>query len=79
MPARTEESIFIEALERSVPAECAAYLDAACGSDSALRNRVEMLLYSHNTARGFLERRRLLPKNRQPSRKGLAALSASSS
>jgi serine/threonine protein kinase/tetratricopeptide (TPR) repeat protein len=55
MPARTEESIFIEALEHSAPAECAAFLDATCGDDVALRSRVEKLLCSHHTARGFLQ------------------------
>ena len=55
MPARTEESIFIEALEHSAPAECAAFLAGACGDDPGLRNRVEKLLCSHHTAHGFLQ------------------------
>jgi tetratricopeptide (TPR) repeat protein len=40
-------TIFSEALERSDPAERAAYLDQACGENADLRWRVEALLAAH--------------------------------
>src|SRR5262245_21333963 len=43
----TEETIFIAALEKSTPAEQAAFLDEACAGDATLRQRVEALLRSH--------------------------------
>jgi eukaryotic-like serine/threonine-protein kinase len=46
-------SIFGGALERSSAEERAAYLDAACGQDAALRGRVEALLRAHAEAGGF--------------------------
>jgi serine/threonine protein kinase len=49
-----EERIFNGALDRTDPAERAAYLDQACGGDPALRARVEALLQSHDGAGGFL-------------------------
>lgn len=48
------ESIFFAALERSSEADRVAYLDQACGGDSALRDRVERLLAAHPRAEGFL-------------------------
>ncbi|MGP0063315.1 MAG: serine/threonine-protein kinase [Isosphaeraceae bacterium] len=48
-------TIFAEALERTDPAARAAYLDAACGDDTALRCRVEALLAAHDGAGRFLE------------------------
>jgi hypothetical protein len=48
-------TIFAEALERTDPAARAAYLDAACEGDSALRQRVEALLAAHDGAGRFLE------------------------
>lgn len=47
--------VFAAALEKSSPAERAAYLDEACSGDAALRQRVEALLDSHTGAGGFLE------------------------
>ena len=47
-------SIFCGALERPAADERAAYLDAACGQDAALRARVEALLRAHEAAGGFL-------------------------
>jgi hypothetical protein len=35
-----EQTIFMEAMEIAQPAERAAFLDRACGGDSALRQRV---------------------------------------
>jgi serine/threonine protein kinase len=48
-------TVFAEALERTDPAARAAYLDAACGDDLALRQRVEALLAAHEGAGRFLE------------------------
>ena len=54
--ARTEESIFAEALDKRSTEELAAFLDGACGSDAALRARVENLLKSHEHAGSFLRK-----------------------
>ncbi|HEY7310382.1 MAG TPA: protein kinase [Gemmataceae bacterium] len=51
-----ERSIFFEALDRDTPAERSAYLDAVCGGDGALRQRVEALLHSHEQAGNFLDK-----------------------
>ncbi len=48
-------TLFAEALERTDPAERAAYLDEACGDDAPLRQRVEALLAAHDGAGRFLE------------------------
>jgi serine/threonine protein kinase/Leucine-rich repeat (LRR) protein len=48
------ESIFFAALEKKTAGERSVYLDRACGSDSALRLRVEKLLESHPLAMDFL-------------------------
>ena len=48
-------TLFAEALERTDPAERAAYLDGACAGDAALRCRVEALLAAHDGAGRFLE------------------------
>src|SRR5262249_36399784 len=50
----SERTIFLGALDREDPAERAAYLDAACAGDPALRQRVEQLLRSHEQAEAFL-------------------------
>ena len=49
-----EREIFLAALERPLPGERAAFLDAACGNDAPLRARVESLL-RHHSEDGFLE------------------------
>src|SRR5262245_61556003 len=49
----TEETLFTAALEKATKAERAAFLEAACPGDAALRRRVEALLESHGQA-GFL-------------------------
>jgi serine/threonine protein kinase/formylglycine-generating enzyme required for sulfatase activity len=49
------EAIFFAALEKGSPQERAAYLDAACGPDAALRDRVERLLAAHAQVGNFLE------------------------
>src|SRR5262245_16778762 len=50
-------TVFAAALDRPKPAERSAYLDAACGADSDLRQRVEALLRAHEHVGEFLERR----------------------
>src|SRR5262245_28799254 len=52
----TEETLFALALERSGPAERRAFLDAACGGDARLRDRVERLLAADERTRGILDR-----------------------
>src|SRR5438874_13176908 len=49
-----ERAIFMEALDKETQAERSAYLDKACGGDTALRQRVEALLTSHEQAGSFL-------------------------
>jgi hypothetical protein len=48
------EDIFTEALAKKTPLERAAYLDDACAHDTALRDRVETLLRSHEATGAFL-------------------------
>lgn len=55
MPPHSERDIFFAALDYDSPAERAAYLDAACGSDPALRARVEALLAAHASVGRFLD------------------------
>ena len=50
------ESIFSEAVAVTNRAERAAFLDAACGENRALREAVEALLASHDAADSFLLR-----------------------
>jgi serine/threonine protein kinase len=50
------ESIFFAALEKTSPAERAAYLDEACRGDSDLRYRVERLLEAHPQVGSFLQK-----------------------
>jgi len=54
-PASPEQAVFAEALLRDTPEARAAYLGAACGSDAALRRRVEGLLRADGNAGDFLE------------------------
>jgi endonuclease YncB( thermonuclease family) len=49
-----ERSIFMAALEKDTPDERSSYLDEACGDDTAMRQRVEALLQSHEHAGNFL-------------------------
>jgi serine/threonine protein kinase/WD40 repeat protein len=55
MPVPPEQSLFAEALRHDMPEARAAYLDAACGSDTALRRRLEALLRAAENSGGFLE------------------------
>jgi serine/threonine protein kinase len=50
-----EDSLFAAALARPAGAERGDYLDAACGGDRRLRDRVEQLLAADELARGILE------------------------
>jgi tetratricopeptide (TPR) repeat protein/tRNA A-37 threonylcarbamoyl transferase component Bud32 len=52
---RNVKAIFGEALACATPAEQAAYLDGACGDDTALRARVEALLRAHQRAGNLLQ------------------------
>src|ERR1700676_3912227 len=52
----TEETIFLTDLEQATPALRAAFLDAACAGDAALRQRVESLLRSHADPDSFLDK-----------------------
>jgi Leucine-rich repeat (LRR) protein len=52
-PDRVKQ-IFLEAAEQADDEARVAYLDRACGDDSALRDRVEALLRAHDPAGGFL-------------------------
>jgi tetratricopeptide (TPR) repeat protein len=51
-----EESLFAAALEKATAAERQAFLDEACGTDAALRQRLEHLLAANDRAVGILER-----------------------
>ena len=42
----TADEIFLKAVEKSTPAERAAFLDGACGTDVELRAEVESLIAS---------------------------------
>jgi tetratricopeptide (TPR) repeat protein len=50
---QSARELFLAALERP-PAERAAYLEAACAGDAALRQRVEALLAAHDEPGAFL-------------------------
>jgi tRNA A-37 threonylcarbamoyl transferase component Bud32 len=50
----TERDIFLAALKKRDPAARAAYLDAVCAGQPALRRQVEELLQSHEEAGDFL-------------------------
>jgi len=50
-----EREVFIAALEKGDRAQRAAYLDDACGSDTALRRRIDVLLREEQGLGNFLE------------------------
>ena len=52
---RTEEAVFKEAIKLQSPAERAAFVRQACGSDTRLLSRLEILLQAHDEAGDFLE------------------------
>jgi eukaryotic-like serine/threonine-protein kinase len=49
------KTIFLAAVDKTNPAERAAFLDEACGADTDLRRRVEALLRAHDDPGRFLE------------------------
>jgi serine/threonine protein kinase len=51
----SEETIFVTALEKTDPAERAAYLEGACTGDPGLRRRVEALLRAHEQSGDLLD------------------------
>ena len=51
----SEKSIFFEAVERTAPAERAAFLDAACKDNLELRAEVEALLRAHEAPQPILD------------------------
>jgi WD40 repeat protein/serine/threonine protein kinase len=51
----SEQELFVEAFQISEPADREAYLDRACGTDSALRQRIAGLLGALGRAGEFLE------------------------
>jgi hypothetical protein len=55
-PASRERELFLQALERSTSAERAAFLDLACGQDTPLRRRLDLLLQRFGDIGSFLER-----------------------
>jgi serine/threonine protein kinase/tetratricopeptide (TPR) repeat protein len=52
-PRPSERSIFESAIDIAAPAERAAYLERACGGDTALRHEVEALLEAHQRLAGL--------------------------
>jgi hypothetical protein len=60
-----ERTIFVAALEQPDARARAAYLDAACGEDVALRGRVKDLLTLHQQSGDFLEVSPLAPGRTQ--------------
>jgi eukaryotic-like serine/threonine-protein kinase len=51
-----ERELFIQAMEKATPAERAAFPDAACENDTALRRRLELLLERFDPVDTFLEK-----------------------
>src|SRR5947209_5158224 len=49
------EAVFFAALAKVDPAERAAYLDEACGTDADLRRQVDRLLAAHPQVGSFLQ------------------------
>ncbi len=54
-PGAREREVFLGALEQTSPTARAAFLEAACGADQALRRRVEELLREQEGVGSFLE------------------------
>ena len=50
----TERTIFLDALEKTEPAERAAFLQEACGHNALLRQRVEQLLKAFDEGGSFM-------------------------
>ena len=56
-----EHDLFTEALNRTDPAERAAFLDQSCAGNSELRRRLEELLAGHAESRSPLDRSPVAP------------------
>src|SRR3954469_20715521 len=54
--ARGVKELFSAALDLPDPAVRAAFLDAQCGADAELRQRLELLLVAHDAPASALER-----------------------
>jgi serine/threonine protein kinase/tetratricopeptide (TPR) repeat protein len=65
-PRTEKERLFNAAAELTDPARQAAFLDAACGEDAALRAELEDLLRHDEAAGSFLGRPALAPRESQP-------------
>ncbi len=61
MPHPSQQTIFLEALDREEPDQRAAYLRDACGDDAQLRCEVEALLAAHDRPGNALDRPPLSP------------------
>ena len=70
-----ERELFLGALEKTDPAERAAFLDAACGDDHVLRRRMKELLREQEEIGGFMETP-ALSDSRAASPGGTAVLAA---
>ena len=55
LDARQVQELFLAAVERTTPADRAAFLLEACGDDSALLHHVEALLRAHDKPGNFLK------------------------
>src|SRR4051812_13631062 len=49
------KAVFLAALEKDTPTDRAVYLDEVCAQDPALRQRVEMLLRTHDAPSRLLD------------------------
>jgi serine/threonine protein kinase len=72
VPETEKGRLFIAAAELSDPARRAAFLDAACGDDAALRAEIEDLLRHDEAAGSFLEAPALAPREGRPPGPGAA-------
>ena len=76
-PTKAKE-IFLDAVENYACVEWPAYLDRACGTDTQLRNGVELLLAAHQQDVDLIEQGReaLKPKPKKTKKKEEAAVTA---
>jgi serine/threonine protein kinase/tetratricopeptide (TPR) repeat protein len=68
-----EESLFVEALDKRTASERRAFLEAACGGDVVLRQRVERLLAAHLETHGILDHSARPPEWAEVTAGGVAA------
>jgi hypothetical protein len=60
LPENAKE-IFVEAIEKYTPNQWAEFLNEACGDDTQLRRRVEILLEAHIGDESLLDRPAIAP------------------